>query len=429
MKTLLLSLLAVSVFGNVALGLYSLRHSPKLATATSGLSAGSSSASASNSGATVESIAAQAAATAGAAGKSAGAPAWSGVRTDADMRKVVDSLRAAGYPPSILRAVVGQMLRERAERLNPAEDRPFWKRAGRSTPEEVAAQLALTKESNALREELLGAEGAPAAMLSATERARRFGNMSDDKINALLKLDQEYNEVRAVASAGEQTGNGRDRAEARRALEAEKRADLEAVLSPAELEQYDMRNSDTAQRVQSAIRNVDVTEAEYAQLYAIQKAQDALNPNGKREFNGAEGMVNRVVSQTEINEQARAILGDDRFFKYLESADQGYAAAARFATQQNIPQAQAYQIYQLQNEFMVTMASARGTQGGPPTAERIAEIRAMAQNYEARLQNLIGAEATEAYKKDGPGRMLGSVMSGLNGRRANRTGNGGPGGN
>ncbi|WP_438480661.1 hypothetical protein [Oleiharenicola lentus] len=415
MKSLLITLLVASLAGNAALAIYASRVQ-----ATAGNSVASSS-SGSSASASLSKITASSANGTPAASASA-APQWRTPRTDADMRNVVASLRAAGYPPSMIRAVVNQMLQEKYRPENDA-DQAFWKR-NRQTPEERAAREEANKEIAATREELLGADGTPAALLSATDRSRRYGNLSDDKVNALLKLDQEYNEVRSAAFANEQGGqNFRDRRTQQQALEAEKRADLVSILSPAELEAYDMRTSQAAQRVINNIRDIDVSEAEYAKLYQIQKAQEAANPQAG-ELNGAEGMINRLVGQTETHEQTRALLGDERFFKYLESADNSYGQIAQFAAKQPaMNQATTYALYQLQSEMMLSMASTRGTSNGAPSEQQIAQFRATAESYNTKLQSLLGAETAEAYKKQGMGRMFGVGAGGRGG--AVRFGNGG----
>jgi hypothetical protein len=407
MKSSVSLLLAASLIGNIAFAAYVIRSSSISVSnaSASAPSASASSARPSASGSSATTVTAT------------GPLQWRTPRTDADMRDVVAKLRAAGYPPAILRAVVNQMLQDRFGKGLADPDQPFWKRTNQ-TPETRAAQIATSKEMNALREDLLGADGTPAASLSDAQRTRRFGNLSDDKINALLKLDQEYDEVRSLANAARDgtTGGGRDRAEQQRALEAEKRADLAAVLTPAELEQYDMRNSTSAQRMIGNLRNVDVSETEYAQLYQLQKTHDDATPE-RGETNGIEGFASRLVGQAELNEQAHAVLGDDRFYKYLEGADPTYASISRFTAQQtNISQATTYQLYQLQSEMQLTLAASRGNNSGAPTAERMAAVRASLESYNTKLQNLLGSEAADAYKKQGAGRMF-SIMGQAGGRR------------
>jgi hypothetical protein len=410
MKPVILILLAGSLAGNVALAIYSYHQETKLSSLAartetfiptgSTPNAGSAANDASSANIVLDPNSAAAA-----------APSWRGVRSESDMKNVVAGLRAAGYPPSILRAVVNQMLSERAELTDTDADQPFWKRS-RPSAESVAAQQARDQELVALREELLGADGAPAAMLSAKDRARRFGTLSDEKVSALLKLDREYNDVRMMSYAAIEEASGRrNMGEQMRALESEKRADLEAMLTPAELEQYDMRTSRTAQQVQHSLRNIDVTEAEYARLYQIQKANEAATP-ARGELNGIDGMANRIVGQSETNEHTRAVLGDERFFKYLETADSTYAQVARLAQQYpQITKDTAYQVYQLRNELMLTMAAGRGAQQGPPTEQRMQAMREATEAFNARLQSLVGPEAAEAYRQSPLGRNLGGGVT------------------
>jgi hypothetical protein len=49
--------------------------------------------------------------------------------------------------------------------------------------------------------------------------------------------------------------------------------------------------------------------------------------------------------------------------------------------------------------------------GGRISAEKQAEMRATVESYNTRLEALLGAEAAEAYRKQGMGRMFTSFRS------------------
>lgn len=345
---------------------------------------------------------------------------WRTPRSDQDMHTLVANLRAAGFPPAAVRAMVNQMLDDRYAALHPGADLPFWKR-NNLTPEMLATQQALNTERRDLYDALLGPDGQPAAVMDPSIRLQRYGNLSDDKLNAVARIERDYNDVRNAAYATN-TSNAAQRGasymEQQKMLEQEKMADLAAVLSPEELAQYEMRNSPSASRLMSNLKNVDINEAEYAALYQIQKSFDATQPSPINGSYTPEQMAQRTNTLMASLEQARAALPDERFYKLLENSDSGYARVAQFAAQTpGLTQATAYQLYQLQNEAQVAMMQAAGASrnSGPPSPQRMAELQTMAAGFETKLQTLLGPEAAEAYKKSPAGSMFRS-MSRVNAR-------------
>ena len=191
-------------------------------------------------------------------------------------------------------------------------------------------------------------------------------------------------------------------------MEKEKLADMAAVLSPEELAQYELRNSPTARTLMNNIRNVDITEAEYARLYQAQKAFEEANP--RRTVTDQNTYVQRQTAQLALNEQVREVLGDSRFYAYLEGADFNYANVAKTLTAYpTVTPAASYQVYRLQNELQAAMAQT--SREGRPSPEKMAEMRTTVESYNTRLETLIGAEAAAAYRKQGMGRIFESFRN------------------
>ncbi|MFZ5497247.1 MAG: hypothetical protein ACOZE5_18145 [Verrucomicrobiota bacterium] len=415
MKPLLFALLAASLAANVVLGLRA-RHATS--PATTGRSSVSSSFSTSSVAAgQVEApgvatlSASTASGTASAVGELASAAAlitWQPNGSEQDLQRVVATLRAAGYPPSVVRAVVGQLLNERFASRNPNAGQPYWKQQAAPTPETQAAQRALWRERQALYESLLGADARPSASLDAEGRLRRYGNLSDDKVDAIARIERDYGEMSSEAFAqrrGNTVADAETMMQTQQLMEQEKLADLAAALTPEELAQYEMRNSQSARTLMRNLRNVEVTEQEYAQLYEAQKAFDAANP--RRATMDGSSYAQRQSAQAALNEQARALLGENRFYAYLEGTDGNYANIVRtLSAFPTVSPPVSYQVYQLQTELQRTMAQV--ARDGPPSPDKIAGMRATTEAFNSRLEALIGPEAAEAYRKQGMGRMFNS---------------------
>jgi len=406
MKPLLFVLLAASLVANVVLGVLARRSSSPASGAPALVPVTGDSASALAPGQSPATVAI------GSPGGSAAAPAsvptvWHAANTDQDLHRVVAGLRAAGYPATVIRAVINQLLNERYAARQPDAGQPFWKQ-GLSTPETAAAQTVLNNERQALFESLLGPDARPSAVLTPVVRDRRYGALSDDKIDAIAKIERDYNEMSAEAWA-KRRGNAVTSMDAmmqsQQLMEKEKLADLASVLTPEELAQYEMRNSNVARTLFNNLRNVEITEAEYARLYQAQKAFTVANP--PRSTMDGVTYAQRQLAQLALNEQARAVLGDARFYSYLEGADSSYANVAQaLGKYPAVTPAATYQVYQLQTELQSQMTQLQSVRSGPPPPEKMEELRTTVASYNTRLEATLGTEVAEAYRNQGMGRIF-----------------------
>lgn len=395
MKAIVSTFLAVSLIGNAALAVILVRRAS--APASSAASVTASPASAATTAPTSPAIAHASAPTA----PTTTGRVWRAPRTDDDIRNLVANLRAAGCPPTILRAVVDKMVAERILEKRPEANWPFWKRMPH-TVETVAAEQALDREAKAMRDALLGADSAASARLDPVDRQRRFGNLPSAKVDALLQLEREYRDLGSVTQAGMgrvlSIDDVREQARQREALQQELQADLAAVLSPEELQAYEMRSSGTASRLKAGLTSIDISEAEYAQLYQAQKVFDAANPESAMISSGGgrDAFAQRQAAQAKMQEQARAVLGDERFFSYLEGTDSQYKQVVQFTQKYpGVSAATAYEIHQLRNEA--------NNPTGINSAEEFAAYRA---GLAARLDALLPAEAAAEFKKQNIGRVF-----------------------
>lgn len=335
---------------------------------------------------------------------------WHAPQTDQDLQLLVADLRAAGFPPSALRAVLAQV-------LMPVDDTtpnlPYWKSAV-MTPELVAAYQKKWDDYRKKSEALLGRDALPSATLSQAEREQRHGMLSDEKIDALSKIERDYNQMSMAASVA-RDGPIMDYAAYKKeqdALNAAKLADLAAIMTPEELAQYEMRNSESARKLMRNVQAVDLNEAEYAALYQAQKKYEAAQPIPTEGNYTAEMMAQRTAAQLALNEQARAVLTDDRFYQYLKVADFNYARVAKFtATYPEVAPATSYALYQLQteaSEALRKLSPSPGTSTTVSPQQRQLDMQMMAASYETKLLNLVGPQVAAAYKKDPAGRIFSS---------------------
>jgi len=392
MKTLLVLLLLLSLAGNAALVFFSLRPAPTgdqpaAAVAASTQTTGVAPAAPEKPGP---------AASPSPAGSTVTPNIWQTLKPDLDLHGLVANLRAAGFPPAVVRAVVGQMISERLAGTG-TEHLPFWMQHS-SNPEFLAAQQQQSAQHRDMMSELLGPDARPSASLDPATRERRYGSLSDEKIDQLDAITRDFNDMRSKLYADRKPGDVQSMMGTQMAMEQELRKELASVLTPAELEQYEMRSSQSASRLMGNLKGFDVNEAEYTALFRAQKAYDAVDPL-RAGVATSDAMVLRAAAQEELNEQARAVLTDDRFYEYLKGADSTYARTAQFtANYPAITPATTYELAQIERNYQAAMmAGARSSAGGAPSSERMALLTAARKDYQDRINTLLGPETAAAY--------------------------------
>lgn len=317
----------------------------------------------------------------------------------AALRELAANLRAAGVPPSIVARMIGETLRTQI--FADIARLPFWQLMA-SSKETRRRQSDAARELLRQQEEILGPEGAAVKTLDPTQRRLDYGDLPDDKVTALLRIQRDYDDLRGDLIWG---GGGiitREESDARQKsmenLEKERLADITAALTPEEFAEYERRQSPAAQRAQRSLRDLNLTEDAYRALFALEKARDPYN-------SGVAGSIGTVTPEKlAYMDQVRATLGDAQANAYLKSADFYYGMVARFAEKYpTVTPAQTYELYKLQGEAQAAMRPADG--GG---VRDIAKLQATMTDLNARLDKLVGPATADAYRKQGSGMVFSS---------------------
>lgn len=327
----------------------------------------------------------------------ASAPAsWSSLQTGRDLHGLVDRMRAAGFPPSVIRATVRQLISDRMDRS--AIDRlPFWKQTS-VNPEYQAAQAAISAKTREEFEALLGPEALPSASMDLASRARRYGNLSDDKVNRIEAMNRDYSELGSQLYAQRRAGDVQGLMAAQNTMQEDRRKELAAMLTPEEMEQYEIRSSSASSRVANNLRDVEVSEQEFVSLFRAQKAFEDADPMRAGQSPSTDAMARRNQAQDTLNQQARGILGEERFYEYLKGADSAYSRAAQSMTAYpTVTPAQTYELVRLEREYQAsTMVLGRSAANSNPQTAATT-MQALRAEYQNSVNAVVGEEAGKAF--------------------------------
>ena len=351
-------------------------------------------------------------ATPSAAAPSAAPVTWAHLQT-LDHVAFVAALRQQGWSRDVLRAIVtarlGQEYGPKFAALNAAHRPPYWRgdRDGDLHPSMSAAARAearqLSRDYHQALQALLGTDAEDPGL--AAHRQRRYGPIAPEKISTLESIESDYRDL--IQEARDRAAGrllDRDR-EVIRLLEQEREADIAALLTPEEKEAYELRASQTAIGLRFRLQHFNPTEEEYVAIFRLRKAFDdrfgGSNPT-------PEQRQQRQASESELNQQIAAVLGEERFQEYDLKAHPSWQQAADWVRRQQLPEATAEPLARFGREMQERL-QAINRDRSISRADRDAQRAALYHDARLRLGQILPAEHHARYES-GPGGWLRSLQ-------------------
>ena len=332
------------------------------------------------------------------------AKSWSELQAG-DLKTLPERLRAAGFPPSMIRAIVAAQVNEqfsarRKELLGNQAEQPFWKnqRSGMMDPKIMTALRDLGKEQMALMKSLLGENAPGNDEINAWQR-RQFGNLAPEKLTQLQSINTDYSELQQEIM---QKANGVMLPEDREKLaylEKEKLADIAKTLSPQEFEEFQLRSSNTANQLRGQLGSFNTTEAEFRALYKVAAAIDEKYGTAGP-FGGLRNPGDYQNRQADMLAQAKAVLTPERFADYKLATDPQSRQVSSLVARLELPPATTQQVVTLQQDIQ-NRARAIMTNRELPAADRTAQLTTLQQEATAKLSTTLTPRGLEAYKQNG----------------------------
>jgi hypothetical protein len=320
-----------------------------------------------------------------------------------DLESVAAALRASGLPEEDVRVVVGAVIDERYKaRFEAIEardrQRPFWSVRSRGAGSEWASRYsesyALWREVEALKRDVLGPE--PLGPMETRSLHAQYGPLPQDKLQALMQLERDYQDL--SMQAGSFGGGPRMPWENEQAeyITAERRRDIEALLTPEELATFDLHASYTSQDLRRQLAAFAPSEEEFLALYALQN-----------EHVRAHGLKTPPMNETDLSaaekakplllEQIKAALGEERFRGYERATDPGYRAAIGVTQRLNLPRENAATAYTVAEDTRAAV-KALNRDTALTAADRAAAMGRLIDEANARLETLLTPSGASIYR-------------------------------
>jgi hypothetical protein len=350
--------------------------------------------------------AAQAAADASARANAARADAaktWELLHTD-DPAALVARLRAAGFPPEMVAVVVRELVEERfatrRRAITAANQKPFWQARtdSISDPGAQEALTALDREQNELMKQLLGAND-PAIDEDHRALMRHFfgRDLAPEKLARIQAIQDRSTEAMSQLTAQAQAPNtSRPDLWARmQDIQKTMHADLAKVLTPDELFEFDLRNSNTSYGLRQELSAANPTEEEYRMLFPLYQALDAQF--GQPMLSSTpEEMAPREAAFQQMQEQIKVLLGPDRYAAFQDAKNYDYQQTAKIAERLDLPPTATNQVYAVQKDIQ-QRATAVQNDHALSAADRTTQLAALATEADTKISSVIGAPGLDAY--------------------------------
>ncbi len=330
--------------------------------------------------------------------------AWTQLTT-ADLATTVARLRAEGLPPALLRAIVRILVSEQFDErrkilIDAIKAQPWWLgEAYNFDPKIGALRRQLSRDQNDLVTQLLG----PDDDLTETQRAvqrRSYGDIPQNKIEALRRVDTDYNQMmNEIRTQAQGMMLAEDR-EQLALLEREKRADVAKLLTPAELFEMELRSGPSATELRGRLAAFDATEEEFRTLFKLQKTVD--DQFGPPQTLSVEQRTQRNQALAKLLPQVEAALGPARYAEFKETTDGNYLTANNLVRRFDLPATATREIITIQKDINQRAETVRGDKALTPEA-RNAQLITLGQEATTRLTPILGADALSAYKQGGGG--------------------------
>lgn len=317
-----------------------------------------------------------------------------------ELPTLIERLKASGFPPSLIRAIIAAQIGEtfaarRKALRGDLANRPYWKDSNSIDPKIFAAEREIDRQQRKLMRDLFGDEADADDTMRNLYQNRTFSFLPAEKADEIRRILRDYDERRTDLYAANPVFDREKTA----ALDKEQRAAIAAALTPAELFEYDLRNSNTAQRLRDELSAFNPTEEEYRTIFRMRQPFDEKYDYNVMGMMSSEESRQRFEAEKVLKDQIKAALGP-RGAEYDRSIDYNYRRSTQLLARLELPRQNADQLYAVQQEIYQRRGEAY--KPGMTPDQRNAQLVALQKDAVTKVAPLIGGEKNlDVYKQYG----------------------------
>ena len=338
----------------------------------------------------------------------------------AELKVFVGKLRAVNCPEETIKDLALADLNRRYSKqqqyiLNDRENQDYWKPYQRKVDpekqkmrrERMKQIQALMKEKKALIVELFGVDVEKQRMKEEGYDTDNMGwnpnslsFLPEAKREAVQKYLDDFNEKEQEFYASVSGSWDADARAKQKKLGEEKIAGLAQFLTPDELREYKLRNSQMASQISSDLHGVDLTRGQYEALFDIRDKYGDSIYNYSDAGNDPATIKQIEQNKKDMEAEVAAALGTDKSAELERAQDYNYQQLASLAKHNDLPAETAPKIYDFKQAAEKAAAELRANSN--LTAEQrqteLAQIRA---ETETVVKGALGDKLYKRYLSNG----------------------------
>lgn len=333
-----------------------------------------------------------------------GAFSWRSIESR-EYRQYIANLRNIGCPEQTVRDIIIADVANlyAAKKRSLAQARPYW-----STPVLVTktnedtyamGRARLAEEERRLIFDLLGVDlEAERDKTSGddTELSSRLAFLPPEKFATVRALMSGFQRREAGLTAGFGVKVSEDQFAQVRALRAEQRSQLEQILSPTEMEEFDLRTHPRADTLRTRLLGFNATPEEFKTIFNLSRSVDEKYPILSGD--NWEAMERRKVDLAELDAKIKAALGPGRADEYARSWSADYRRMTILAESYNLPLGTANTLYDLNRQLDQAVQQVRLDSTMDLSSRRAAEQK-MRTEAAQKIGALLGPAAMADYRR------------------------------
>lgn len=346
---------------------------------------------------------------------------WAQLESE-DYETYIERLRRIGCPEETIRDIIiadlEKLMAGRVREIDAVTGKPeYWKPSRRhltSTVKErakIGQKQEVEFEKREIVRQLLGID-------LAAERARVRGERDfyDERLTFLP--DERRGRVRTIMERANQEEmmlrekswleadelSAADKAELRE-IQRRKEKEIGALLSPEELEQFNLWFSPSAYRVREAFLALEPNEQEFLALYQMQRQFDVQWDGVEPSELDAEQRHAYTLAQQALEAGMREYLGAEKFEKMGHARDPDFRQLQRTAAQFGLNPEITGEIYDYRQALEEERKNVQAN-SALPSAQREAILRALNEETEQAVVEAMGPKAYRYYVRQGAGQWI-----------------------
>lgn len=339
-------------------------------------------------------------------GGNPGARTWSALKAD-DLKSLVARLRAAGFPPNVIRAIVKAQLDERYSGLRKSVvaqlgPRPFWNAHYGNFDTRTAMGLgAISRQESKEMKDLLGPDDNSNNPLGVSYTQDTTVGLSREKYDRVQAILSDFTDMKGGLFAGANGVMLPEDLEKLDYLQKEQQAEITAELSPAELFEYQLRTSNVASQLRYNLSAFNPTEDEFRAIFKAQ--QDFDSQYGANDGKLTQDQLHeREAHQPDLLAKIQDGIGADRIADYKQQTDQNYIQVSRLVDRLELPATTTQQVVAVQGDIS-KRADAIRRDPSLSAADRSSQLAALSDEATGAITAVMGERGMAAYRQNGGG--------------------------